>query len=301
MALNPVVIERGLRIDFAKKMAQFQAARQMNPGILAAAMFIMSTGAYEKMGWLGAMPAVQEWVGTMAASELADYDYTVRNRDWYASVPVNQNDLDDDQTATIQAIPDYLVQRILTHPEKLMMELITGGTSGLAYDGVAFFSNASGARTIDNLLAGSGTTLAQLSTDLNAALVAMAGFTDDKGEILNIKGNLIVCPMALENNFKRLVQSAGDPTVTGGNTFNPYAGRFTVIGDARLDASDVNDWYLFATNEIVKPFVFSMRKTAEPRFFQPDNGLTKQWIASSDYRGNAAYGIPHLAVKTVNS
>jgi phage major head subunit gpT-like protein len=298
MALNPIVIERGLRVDFAKKMAQFQAARQINPGLLMAAMIITSTGAYEKMGWLGAMPGVQEWLGEINAKELNDYDYTIRNRDWAAAVPVSQNDLDDDQTATIQMIPDFLVQRILAHPEKLMIDLITGGTTGLAYDGVAFFSDATGVRTIDNQAAGTGTTLAQLEADLNAALTTMASFKDDQGEVLNIKGNMIVCPMALENKFKRLVNSQTDPTATAQGTFNPYAGRFTVIGDARLDAVDATDWYLFATGEVVKPFVFSMRQDAEP-LFEKKSG-TKTWIASANYRGNAGYGIPHLAVKTVN-
>jgi phage major head subunit gpT-like protein len=187
----------------------------------------------------------------------------------------------------------------MEHPEKLMINLLTGGTSGLAYDGVAFFSDATGARTIDNLLAGSGTTLAQLETDLNAALTAMAKFKDDQGESLNIRGNLIICPKALENTFNRLVNSQTDPTASAQGTFNPYSGKFTVIGDARLDAVDANDWYLLATNEIVKPFVFSMRQEAEPLFEKTP--LTKQWVASANYRGNAGYGIPHLAIKTVNT
>lgn len=301
MALDPVVIEKGIRADFARKMAEFQAARNINPGLLALAMMIVSTGAYEKMGWLGAVPGVSEWLGEINFKGMNDYDYNIRNKDWVAAAPVNQNDLDDDQTATIQMIPGFLVQRILSHPEKLMIDLITGGTSALAYDGVAFFSNATGARTIDNLLTGTGTTLAQMEVDLNTALVEMAKFTDDQGEVLNIKGNLIVCPMGLENKFNRLVNSQTDPTATAQGTFNPYAGKFTVIGDARLDATDPNDWYLFATNEIVKPFAFSMRQTAKPRFFQPDNGLTKNWLATADYRGNAGYGIPHLGIKTTNS
>lgn len=299
MALNPVVIERGLRVEFARLMAEWQAAREINPGLMGAAMVVQSNGAYEKLGWLGAMPAVRQYIGELNAKKLNDYDYTIRNLDWEASVPVEQNDLDDDQTGTIQMIPGLLVDRVMAHPEKLMIALATGGTSGLAYDGVAFFSNASGARVIDNLLAGTGTTLAQLDADLNAALVAMASFVDDQGEILNVKGDTIWCPMALKNSFDRLVNSMGDPTVTGGNTYNPYQGKFTVIGDARLDAVDANDWYLLSTGGRAKPFVFSMRQTARPSFEKKP--ASKLWIASADGRWNAGYGLPHLAVKTVNS
>lgn len=305
MAFNPIVIEKGLNAGFAREMAQFQAARQISPGIMAAGMMIPSTAAYEKLGWLGAMPTVQQWLGEIQAKQLEDYDYTIRNKDWAVAVPVNENDVADDQTGVHTMFPQMLAQRIMRHPEELMIDLLIDGATNLAYDGKAFFSDVSAPRTIDNLLAGSGyttpsTRLENMEKDLNAALVAMAKFTDDQGAPLNLRGNLIVCPVNLENDFRRLVQSTSDPTASGGiETFNPYAGRFTVIGDSRLDADDTTDWYLLATNEIIKPFVFSMRQAAENRF-EKKNG-TKSWIWSADYRGNAGYGLPHLAVKTVNS
>jgi phage major head subunit gpT-like protein len=266
---------------------------------MAAGMMIPSTAAYEKLGWLGAMPTVQQWLGEIQAKQLEDYDYTIKNKDWAVAVPVNENDVADDQTGVHTMFPAMLAQRLMRHPEKLMIDLLLNGDSDTAYDGVAFFSDVSGARTIDNLLAGTGTDLGEVEADLNAALVAMAKFTDDQGEALNLRGDLIVCPVAMENTFRRLVQSTSDPTVSGGiETFNPYNGRFTVIGDPRLDADEVDHWYLLSTQEIVKPFVFSMRQAAENRF-EKKNG-TKSWIWSADYRGNAGYGIPHLAVKTVN-
>lgn len=299
MATSPVVIERGLKAAFAMAMSAFLAARQNSPGIFAAALNAPSDGYDEKYGWLGAMPGVQEWIGELNVKDLADYDYTIRNRDWVTGVPINQNDLDDDRVGALAMVPELLVKRITAHPEKLLISLLTGGTTSLAYDGVAFFSNTSGVRTIDNLLAGSGTTLAQLETDLNTALTEMAKFTDDQGEALNVKGNMIVCPVALENKFKRLVLSDTDPTASAQGTFNPYAGRFTVIGDARLDAADVNDWYLLATDEVMKPLVLQMREQAKPQMEKTPG--TKTWQFSAGYRGNVGYGLPQLAIKTVNT
>jgi phage major head subunit gpT-like protein len=260
---------------------------------------IPSTSAYEKLGWLGAVPGVQEWLGELQAKELEDYDYTVRNRDWAAAVPVNENDLDDDQTGVISRIPDYLVQRIAEHPEELLISLLTGGLSGLAYDGIAFFSNATGARVNDNLLGGTGITLAQLEADLNAAQVAMASFKDDQGKILNIKPNTIICPVALKNLFGRLVNSQTDPTAVAQGTFNPYGGQFQIFADARLDAVDSNNWYLAASNEIVKPFIFSKRQAGKVMWEKKNN--TKTWIASANYRGNGAYGLPQLCALVVNT
>ena len=297
MGFNPIVIEKGLNVGFAREMARFQQARDVSPGIVQAAMMMPSSAAYEKLGWLGAMPTVQQWLGELNAKEFSSYDYTIKNLDWATSVPINENDVNDDQTGAIGLFPQMLAQRIMKHPEKLIVDLLINGDSNLAYDGLAFFANRS---VNDNLLSGNGTTLANLDTDLNSALVALAKFKDDQGEPLNIRGNMIVCPVALENTFRRLVESKADPTASGGvDTYNPYSGRFTVVSDPRLDADDANDWYLLATNEVVKPLVFSMRQEADNRFEKKN--LTKTWVWSADYRGNGGYGLPHLAVKTTNT
>lgn len=298
--MYPSVAHKIFNVEMARAMRDLQAARQIAPGIMNVAMENPSTGSAEDYPWIGAMPIVKEWLGEVTAEELQDYDYIIKNRDWVASVMINQNHIDDDQTGVLSTLSQQLAQRILRHPEKLLVDAIINGDSNTAYDGVAFFSNASGNRTIDNLLSGNGTTLANLETDLAAAMTAMAKFTDDKGEVLNIQGNVIVCPVALEPDFRRLTQSVADPTATAGtNTYNPYNGRYTVISHPALDADDANDWYLFATNEPVKPFIYQLRQSANTDMEKKAG--TKQWIFSADYRGAIGYGLPHLAVKTTNT
>lgn len=300
MAYPIAVVERGLQVSLSRALSNFQAQRDINPGLLTLANTVPSTGADEKYGWIGAMPQVAEWLGELNAEQLKSYDYTIKNKDFAAPLLINQNDIDDDRVGVLMTLTEALAQRIVQHPRQLLIDLIINGDATEAYDGVNFFSDVSAPRTFDNLLAGTGTTLAQLEADLNSALVAMAKFKDDKDEVLNVQGDTIVCPMALENDFRRLVFSTADPTATAGtNTFNPYSGRFTVIGDARLDADDANDWYLFSTQEVIKPFIWQERQTAMPMMEKKAN--TKQWIFSANYRGNAGYGLPHLAVKTVNS
>jgi phage major head subunit gpT-like protein len=298
--MYPSVAHKIFKAEMARAMAGFNNARSLSPNILSVAMQNPSSAAAEDYPWLGAMPVVQEWLGEVTAEEIADYDYIIKNRDYVASVLISQNHIDDDQTGVLATLAQQLASRIMRHPEKLIVDAIINGDSNTAYDGVAFFSNVSGARTIDNLLAGTGPALDKLEADLNSALVAMATFADDKGAPLGIRGDTIVCPMALENDFRRLVQSTSDPTASGGiETFNPYAGRFSVIGDPRLDADDANDWYLMATNEPVKPLIYQLRQAANSNMEKAPG--TKQWIFSADYRGAVGYGIPHLAVKTVNT
>jgi phage major head subunit gpT-like protein len=299
MAFNPTVIEKGLNARFAQAMAEFQAARSINPGLMGLALTAPSNGAYEKYGWLGAMPAVKQWIGERNSKQFASYDYTIKNLDWEASTPVFENDFDDDQTGSYAMIAAMLANRIGVHPEKLMIDLLTAGDVGLAYDGIAFFSNATGVRVNDNILTGTGVTLETMSADLTAAKIAMSKFVDDQGETLNIKADTIICPVSLEDNFRRLVDSTTDPTATATGTFNPFSGKFTVIGDARLDADDVNDWYLCATREIVKPFIYQNRQSGRSTMEKTNH--TKQWVFGADYRSNAGYGIPQLAIKTTNA
>jgi phage major head subunit gpT-like protein len=255
----------------------------------------------KKWAGSGQCPPFSSGIGELSAKGFNNYDFTIKNLDWAVPTVINENDINDDQVGQLAMIPEQLAQRVMVHPEKLMVDLLINGDSATAFDDVAFFSNVSGKRTIDNLLAGTGVdTLAKLKADLTAAMVAMAKFSDDQGEPLNIKGNMIVCPVALENDFLSLVNSAADPTAAGGvNTYNPFSGKFTVIGDPRLDADDANDWYLLATNEIMKPLVFQKRQNARPGMEKTPH--TKNWVYSVDYRGNGGYGLPHLAVKTVNT
>lgn len=298
--MYPSVAHKIFNAEMARAMADFNNARSLSPGLFQIAMNNPSGAAAEDYPWLGAMPVVQEWLGEVTADTLKDYDYIIKNRDYVASVLINQNHIEDDQTGVLTTLSQQLAQRILRHPENLMIQAIINGTSDTAYDDVAFFSNATGVRTINNLLDGTGTTLSQLEADLNAALVAMAKFEDDKGEPLGIRGDTIVSPVALANDFRRLVNSQADPTASGGiNTFNPYQGRFSVIEDPRLDDDDDNDWYLFASNEPVKPLIYQLRQSGRSEMEKKPG--TKQWIFSADYRGAVGYGIPHLGVKTVNT
>jgi phage major head subunit gpT-like protein len=150
----------------------------------------------------------------------------------------------------------------------------------------------------DNLAAGSGTTLAQIAADIDTNVATMAKFVDEAGEPLNIQPDTIVCPVALKPKFDRLVNSQMDPTAVAQGSYNPYGGKFKVFGDARLDAVDANDWYLLSSNQVVKPFAFSMRQTGRTRLV--NKNLTKAWVGIADYRANAGYALPQLGIKVVN-
>lgn len=300
MAINPSVMEKGLNAIYQRAASQLETTAGATPELMNVATVVPSSSQYEKYGWLGDVPSVREWLGEARAGQLKDYDYTIRNRTFETSILINRDNMDDDQVGAFDARVRDLAQRIAAHPAKLISDLIINGDSNLAYDGLAFFANASGARTIDNLLGGTGTTVAQIQADIQTAITAMMKFTNDAGEVLNIVPDTIVCPVAVSYNMMRAVMSAADPAVSAGvDTFNPLYNRFRVIPDARLDGDDANDWYIFATGYAVRPFIVQNRESAQTEFERVPN--TRDYVYRAWMRGNAGYGFPHMAAKVVNS
>lgn len=76
---------------------------------------------------------------------------------------------------------------------------------------------------------------------VSATRIAMAKFTDDKGNILGVSPNELWVPPELEDTALEIVGSVLDPS-SANNAINPQAGRFTVIPWARL--TDTNNWFM---------------------------------------------------------
>jgi phage major head subunit gpT-like protein len=300
MVINTAALERGLNTAYTKAYNAI-IAQKGNKGLMELATEIPSTKSEEKYGWLGDVPVVKEWVSEKTMGGLKSYTYTLENKDYYTGIRVYRNELEDDQYNMINPRIASLAMAVFNYKAMLISDLIINGTTGTAYDGVAFFSNASGSRVNDNLLAGTGTTLAQVKADIATARSAMMKFVSDTSEVMNMILDAVCIPPELEQTMLEVVKSATIPgTAAGGHTFNPaYEWIKMVVVDPRL--SDANDWYGFATSMPLKPFIFQNRKN-------PTNVLDDTAVKSAGYydysaeiRGRAGYGFPAMACKVVNS
>lgn len=297
--VSPTVFEKMANNWVQQQQAAIQAGMGAPTDVFRLAMRPpQSTGAYETYAWLGDLPVVKEWIGQKTARGFRDYGFTIRNKPFYDAVMVDRNDLRDDQVGSHELQIRNLPVMMDVHQRGMIKDLVVNGATDTAFDGVAFFSNASGDRVNDNLLAGTGISLAQLKADLIAALKAMRKFVNSEGIVLNIQGDVIYCPVELEYDFKTLVLSPVDVTTSNPQARNPFAG-LTVIGDASL--SDANDWYLFATGGILKPFIFQERQAMRSELDDTKVKSERMYYYSVEWDGNAGYGLPLLGVKTVNS
>lgn len=300
MTINTVAIDKALTAAFRETLGEL-----MKDGYRGDEMRLRlvtdSKGSSEKYGWLGDVPVVREWLGNKTAETLKDYSFEIQNRDFYSAIEIDRNELDDDRVDMIRPRIGMLSRAVMDHMADLIIELLKAGDTGLAYDGLAFFSNATGARVNDNLLAGTGITVAQIQADLASARAAAMAFKTDQGRYMRINLDTIVCPAGLEMKMLQAIHS--DLAGAGGEKIhNPLKDWFkAVVPVPELDDDDANDWYAFASGYSIKPFIY--QKRSGPTLMTDDTEVKKnrKLVFSAEMRGNAGYGFPQLAIKVVNT
>jgi len=268
---------------------------------------IPSDGGEEDYRWLGTMPLFTEWLGDITVEDLADYEYTIKNKHFAGAVGVDRDELEDDKFGLIIPRIQSLAYRALVHRGRRIHTLIANGTTNLAFDGIAFFSNVSAPRVNDNLLAGTltatGGTLAQVQADIDAMRQAMMAFVDDKGEIIGLAPDTFVVHPLYERLFRMVAESSTDPTLTlPSGVKNVFQGWIKeVVVDPALAVADANDFYGFCTEYPIKGLVFQNRQERETWLDDTNKNVNKKLVFGADYRAGYGYALPQLACKSVGA
>lgn len=292
MVVDTVALEKGLRVEYNKAYKAMLASPEFKL-IAAFATAVPSNSNSEKYGWLGDLPIVKEWLGEKTAGGLQDYDYSIANKDWYTAVGIDRNEIEDDKLGAIIPRIQGMPQALLAHRWEMIEDLLVNGATGLAYDAAAFFSNR--AAPNDNLLAGTGTTVAQIQADIATAYAAMYNFESDTGRKLRFKMNGIACPVELYATFLEATT-----VVQGAATFNPAA-QFIDSVVPIPGLADANDWYGLCTGLPLKPLILQTRKEPTPVLDDTQVKSNRKLIYSAEGRSNAGYGFFEMAVKVVNA
>jgi len=297
---TPEYLKQGVKTGFAMAWREFAKMSGPDAGLLNIALKTQSDSKEEDYGWMGSVPAASEFLSEAGLEQLTDYEMTLRNKDWVAAVHIRKSNFKDDKTGSAQMIGRQLAVELAKKPANLIEDMLIDGDSGTAYDSVAFFSNASGVRVNDNLLAGTGATVALVKADLISARQAMRGFKDDQGKYLNLTFDTIVCGEALEGVFEQILNSTTDPTASVAGIYNPFGnGKVQLIVSSKIGADDTYDWYACASQGILKPFIAQSREN--PKIEIEDRPTLPSYAIVATSRGNVGYGLPHLAVKVVNT
>lgn len=111
------------------------------------ATLIPSSTGTETYNWLGRFPKMREWIGEKFIKSLEAYSYSLKNKDFEATVEVDRNDIADDTLGIYGPQAQNAGKSAKEWPDDLVMPLLKAGTSNLCFDGQNFFDT-------DHLVAG---------------------------------------------------------------------------------------------------------------------------------------------------
>ncbi len=124
-----------------------------------AAMVVPSSVREESYAWLGAFPKMREWVGDRQIKNLSLSSYSIKNKDWEATIEVDRNDIEDDAIGIYKPIISELGRAAGVHPDELVFNVLKDGFTTACYDGQYFFDTdhpVAGA-SVSNFGGGAGT------------------------------------------------------------------------------------------------------------------------------------------------
>ncbi len=259
--ISPNTLVKGITTAF------FDQYAQSSPAWEQMVTRVTSTSNNEIHNWLGAPPTISEWSGARKVQKLLEHGITVENKNWEGTLEIDRNDVEDDRTGSIMMRARQLGDRgARFYFDTLINFLINGDANvvgyGQGYDGNNFFSNnKDSVANNDNLLTGTGTTVAQARADINTAVATMLGITDDKGEPyddteLGTGSLALVCPTGIYQGMREAVAASEISNTTA----IPWSGIINVIPSAKLQADDANDWYLLRVDKPVRPLGFQDRQ-----------------------------------------
>jgi phage major head subunit gpT-like protein len=228
-----------------------------------------SDQASEDIRFLGMSPAMRRWVGGRQAQGFRSNAIAVENLLFEATIEVDVDDLRRDKTGQFMARIMEQPARAQSHRAKLLTDLLIAGESTNCYDGQFFFDTDhaegdSGTQSndlvfdiSDNATGGTATapSAATMQRGILAAVQAILGFKDDKGEPMN-EGAAAFDVMVPPGMMGATLEAVTLPLIGGGNS-NVLAANtglsLTPVINPRL--SWTTKFAVFRTDAETKPLI----------------------------------------------
>ena len=307
MALvGTAITEAGIKSEF------FQRFSEVNEQTYWAELStrIPTNRASEKFAFLGSVPQMREWGTGRLAKGLFDETYDIQAMKYEATLEVDRDELDDDQTGQLRVRIRELADRAATHKDREIERLlINGATAGFhSFDGVPFFDAThvfgnSGAQ--DNDIGASASTatdptVAEFRKSLSAAIAQLLSFKDDQGQpkSQSARGFFAVVPATMYVTALEAVNA----TMVNSTSAVALSGAAKVITLPGLSTASV--WYLLKTDASVRPFVFLDRAAVEFKALAEGSGeefLREKYYYGVRARYRIAYGDWAYAVRVTFS
>lgn len=306
--------EKGLKATFLQALEGWPSQYQKLCTI------VPSNADSEKYAYLGAPPAVREFLGPRQFARLSETTYEIKNKKWEASIRIDKDDWDDDQTGAIQARVQQLAEYSGRHPDELVFgTLIPGGTAALCYDGQYFYDDdhadpeAEYSTSQDNdltadIVTPAAPTTVEFHAALKACLLALRTFKDSRGHPINPPGAKIILegPPYYEYIFAKFMSATllGLDAATNAEDGNIWKG---MIAGYILNpwGGETDRFRVHVVDGALKPFIFQSREPLSFKMISPmsDNDF-QTWNEDAIYAGvkaryNAGYGLWQKSVSYI--
>lgn len=265
---------------------------------------VKSTKASEEYGWLGENPGLKEWIDERTPKALIENGFTLKNRDFEATIAVDKNALDDEQYGQITTRVNGLAISARKSYDRFFYETVEAGDTSLAYDGQNFFDTDHQDKWSDiiqsNLTASGG---AFGEAQLELMITDMSQLLDDQGNIAGLRATHVLVPSNLEFAAAKLLDPSAVGAITS-TTPSALRGRLTIIIGAYLSTTGGTNaaFYVLDLGEAVKPFIYQNRQElvfeAQDNPDTPDVFMRKQLHYGVNARFAFGYGDWRLASKS---
>ena len=248
---------------------------------------IQSSNASESYHWLGELPMLKEWIGERAVAQLRAHAYSIVNKDWAIAIPVNRNDIQDDNLGVVTPRIQQLGSASMDHYDELVFDLLTHGfddTYGFCYDGQYFF-DTDHRDDPDQASQSNKTTAALAEASFNTAYQTMTEYVTPEGRPLNIVPTHLITGPSLRVTAKNLLKEKND---AGADNVN--AGIVQHLLAPRLRGAYANYWMLADLSRPLKPFILQIRQPIMLEQDQSNRFWRKTLYWGTDGRHNVGFG-----------
>lgn len=246
-------------------------------------MLVPSGSSQNNYNWLSRFPKMRRWIGEKFIKQFEAFKYAIVNEDWEATVAVDRNDIEDDTLGIYAPMAQEAGFSAKQLPDEIDAELKNGAFTALGYDGQYFYDtdHPVGGSSVSNknTVALSAATLAAATASYGAARLAIMSFKDEEGRPLNLIGDTLEVPPALETVGKMLLEM----DKLADDTPNPYKGTAKLLINPRLTSTTA--WFLHVTSRPVKPFIYQERKA--PVFVQQTDPQADDVFMRKEYKFGA--------------
>jgi hypothetical protein len=242
-----------------------------------------STRAYELMSGVGGLGDMQDFDGTIAYDGFSQlYDSTVTFPEKALGIKAERKLVDDELFGILDGRPWQLAVSVARTREKAGAAVFANAfTDASGADGVALCS-ASHPYSPDDATTQSNSGTSPLSAT-SVEATRRLGFTsvfNDRGQLMDVNYDLIICPVALEQAGYEIINSKGKVD-TNENNANFLEGRFKMAVWPRL--TDSNNWFM-ADSKLMKQFIlFWDRIKPEFAYDRDFDTLVAKWSVYARY------------------